>query len=77
MREAGALVGRLEAQCGSRKLLGLACERMKQKDAGSRFLTDCDVAADPMQTRLPTLTLRFHGVERQTILDAFREIDDA
>ena len=74
--QAGALVGRLEARCGCRKLLRLARDRMGEKDAGGLFLTDCDVAADPMQTRLPTLSLRFDSAERDVILNAFKTIED-
>ena len=71
--DAGFLVGHLEALCGSEKLLRLALLRMEQggDQAAQDFLTDCDVAADPMQTRNPTLALRFHGEEREVIRRAF------
>ena len=74
-REAGMLVGRLDAVCGSGKLLRQARARMAEGGAAAAraYLTDCDIAADPMQTRLPTLSLRFHGDERDTILAAFPE----
>ena len=71
--DAGYLVGHLEALCGARKLLALARDRLQQAgaDAGAAYLTDCDVAADPMQTRSPTLSLRFDADERQVIAAAF------
>ena len=74
--DAGRLVGRLEARCGTRKLLGLGHHRMHsgQPGAGVDYITDCDVAADPMQTRCPTLSLRFDQNERAVILKAFEDL---
>lgn len=76
--DAGYLTGHLEALCGSRKLLRLALERMRGAgaDAASPFLTDCDVAADPLQTREPTRTLRFTSEERAAIREAFATLAD-
>ncbi len=71
---AGSLVGRLEALCGTRHLLGqaLVCgNHSVAADAGNAFLTDCDNAADPMQSRAPTMSLRFNAQERDVILAAF------
>ena len=72
--EAGCLVGRLEALCGTRHLVGQvsvrAC-RSDEEDAGIAFLTDCDNAADPMQSRAPTMSLRFNSQERAAILAGF------
>ena len=71
--QAGRLIGRLEALCESRRLLRQACEKLKTggPDAGAAFLTDCDIAADPMQTRMPTTPLRFTTEERAVILAGF------
>lgn len=77
MFEAGSLVGRLEARCACAMLLGRARARMQQTggNAGLAFLTDCDNAADPMLSRLPTMRLRFEGRERDVIVDTFRKIE--
>ena len=73
--DAGRLVGRLEALCGTRHLVGEAflCWHQEQKiaDAASVFLTSCDNAADPMQSRAPTQSLRFSKEERAVILAGF------
>lgn len=70
---AGQLIGRLEALCETRKLLRLLRTRLAEGgvEAGAAFLTDCDIAADPMQTRNPTAVLRFTREERAIILSAF------
>lgn len=72
--DAGRLVGRLEALCGTRHLVGEAflCWRQGAPvDAGRAFLTSCDNAADPMQSRAPTQSLRFSKEERAVILAGF------
>jgi hypothetical protein len=76
LAEAGYLVGQLEALCGINKLLRTALLRLNEQDrtSGLSFITDCDVAADPMQTRMPTASLRFDADERAIILKAFTEI---
>jgi hypothetical protein len=73
LQAAGHLVGGLEARCGSRKLVRRAIERLVETGPGAanRFLTDCDIAADPMQTRAPTMPLRFNAEERAIVLEAF------
>lgn len=75
---AGQLIGRQEALCETRKLLRLARVRLAAggAEAGAAFLTDCDIAADPMQTRNPTAVLRFTREERAIILSAFRPRQD-
>lgn len=75
--EAGYLAGRLEALCGSRHLAGQALMRAclsDKADAGLAFLTDCDNAADPMQSRAPTLSLRFTPQERAVFLAGFADL---
>jgi hypothetical protein len=71
--DAGYLVGHLEALCGTQRLMRLAGERLRH-GAAQDFLTDCDIAADPMQTREPTLSLRFTAAERAVIVGAFAEM---
>lgn len=74
--DAGYLAGHLEALCGSRKLVSRAILRAMhgQPDAGQAYLTDCDIAADPMQTRAPTLSLRFTERERDVVRAAFAHL---
>ena len=74
--DAGYLVGHLEAVCECRMLLLKAVARMHAggPDAGSAYLTDCDVAADPMQTRAPTMSLRLTAEERAVVLAGFNVI---
>ncbi|WP_373505753.1 hypothetical protein [Aestuariivirga sp.] len=72
LADAGYLVGHLEALCGSRMLVRKAIGRMQKDDEGARaFVTDCDFAADKMQSHLPTTSLRFTAAERTVILEAF------
>ena len=68
--DAGYLVGHLESLCGTRKLARLAGERLTQTGVET-YLTDCDVAADPLQTREPTKSLRLTIDERAVIRRAF------
>jgi hypothetical protein len=74
--DAGYLVGHLEAVCEGRTLIHKAVARLCAggPDAGSAYLTDCDVAADPMQTRAPTMSLRFTADERAVVLAGFNTI---
>lgn len=72
MADAGYLVGHLEGVCNSRKLVRQMLARRGHMGAGMAFLTDCDIAADPMQTRQPMMLLRFTPQERALILDAFQ-----
>jgi hypothetical protein len=69
--DAGYLTGHLESLCGCRKLLGLAAEVWGRTDAVQRYLTACDIAADRMQTHLPTASLRFDQAERAVLRAAF------
>jgi hypothetical protein len=77
LADAGYLVGHLEAMCGTRKLVRKAIERSRESilDAGADYLTDCDVAADPMQTRNPMTSIRFTLAERAVIREAFASLD--
>ena len=71
--DAGYLVGHLEAVCECRALIRKAVARLQGRatDAGLAYLTDCDVAADPMQTHAPTMSLRFTAEERDAVRTAF------
>ncbi len=76
LADAGYLVGHLEALCGSARLARLAIARTALgAEAGARaYLTDCDTAADPLQTRQPTMSLRFTPEEREAIIAGFAEL---
>lgn len=65
--DAGYLTGHLEALCGTQRLIAAA---LAGPDAEA-FLTACDVAADPMQTRQPLMSLRFDAGERAVIRMGF------
>ncbi|MFN4144026.1 hypothetical protein [Aestuariivirga sp.] len=71
LADAGYLAGHLESACGTRKLVREAIALVEQKAPPADFLTACDIAADPMQTRQPTLSLRFDVLERAVIEEAF------
>lgn len=68
---AGILVGRLEALCATRHLVGEAVRCWKNAEAALAFLTACDNAAAPMQSRAPTQSLRFTRQERAVIAAGF------
>jgi hypothetical protein len=72
--DAGLLVGRLEALCATRHLVSEAILCWKRADAASAFLTACDNAADPMQSRAPTQSLRFTREERGVIVAGFERL---
>jgi hypothetical protein len=65
--DAGYLVGHLESLCGSRRLLTAAARLGLPGPAVDRFLTDCDTAADRLQTHQPTASLRFDDGERAVL----------
>ena len=67
--ETGALIGRHEAQCGTRRLLGLAASCLAGEASPEQVLTACDNAADRLQTHNPTQNFRFTAEERQAVLD--------
>ena len=71
LADAGYLVGHLESLCGSRRLLTSAARLGVPTTAVDRFLTDCDTAADRLQTHQPTASLRFDDHERQVLRRAF------
>jgi hypothetical protein len=66
LADAGYLVGHLESLCRTEKLLGSAL-RLLSRGEVEAFLTACDVAADPMQTHQPTMSLRFDAEEREIL----------
>lgn len=74
LADAGYLVGHLEAVCGTRKLVRQALGLLRGGQTVPEFLTACDVAADPVQTRQPTLSLRFDPMERAVIEEAFGQL---
>jgi hypothetical protein len=74
LADAGYLVGHLESVCGTRKLVRQAVGHVRVEGDAQDFLTACDIAADPMQTRQPTLSLRFDPVERAIIEEAFEAV---
>jgi hypothetical protein len=69
LADAGYLVGHLESLCRTEKLLGSALRLLAAGDVEA-FLTACDVAADPMQTHQPTMSLRFDPQERDILRQA-------
>lgn len=77
VHDAGYLVGHLEALCKSDHLMRMALQRLEQQgpDASAAFLTDCDNAADPMQTRAPTMDLRFTREEREIVRKGLAQMD--
>jgi hypothetical protein len=68
--DAGYLAGHLDSLCGTAKLRAAA---LAAADADG-FLTACDIAADPMQTRQPTLSLRFDAAERARVRRGFASL---
>lgn len=71
LADAGYLVGHLESLCGSRRLLTAAARLSVPTSAVGGFLTDCDTAADRLQTHQPTASLRFDDHERDVLRRAF------
>jgi len=69
LADAGYLVGHLESLCGTEKLLGAALPLLARGDTEA-LLTACDIAADPLQTRQPTMSLRFDRQEREILRQA-------
>ena len=69
LADAGYLVGHLESLCRTEKLLGSALRLLSRGDVEA-FLTACDVAADPMQSHQPTMSLRFDLQERDILRQA-------
>ncbi len=66
---AGALIGRHEAQCETRRLLGLAASCLAGEASVEQVLTACDNAADRLQTHNPTQNFRFTAQERAIVLE--------
>ena len=71
LADAGYLVGHLEALCASRRLLTAAARLSVPAATIDRYLTDCDTAADRLQTHQPTASLRFDARERDVLRRAF------
>ncbi len=69
--DAGYLGGHLDAMCETRRLIRAAVESLESRDPAEAFLMAADIAADPMQTRQPTLSLRFDASEREIVRRAF------
>jgi hypothetical protein len=69
LADAGYLVGHLESLCRTEKLLA-AAHGLLPVGKVEAFLTACDVAADPMQTHQPTMSLRFDLEEREILRQA-------
>jgi hypothetical protein len=76
MADAGVLAGHIDAVCGTRKLAARAVVRAAEDETGAaqRFVTDCDVAADPLQSRQPTLSTRFTPAERDAVIAGFSAV---
>lgn len=77
--DAGYLMGHLEAICGTRKLAGLVLRRIAEDPAtaAQRIITDCDIAADPLQSHQPTLSTRFTPPERAIVAGGINELVQA
>jgi hypothetical protein len=71
LADAGYLVGHLESLCGTSRLLGLAPDAGCGPEAAAVYLTQCDQAADRLQTHQPTASLRFDAGERGILRAAF------
>jgi hypothetical protein len=71
LADAGYLVGHLESLCGTTRLLGLAPPAGCGPEAIAVYLTQCDHAADRLQTHQPTASLRFDAGEREILRAAF------
>ena len=71
LADAGYLAGHLDAICETRRLIRAAVESLAAHHPAEAFLTASDIAADPMQTRQPTLSLRFDASEREIFRRAF------
>ncbi len=71
LADAGYLVGHLESLCGTTRLLGLAPSAGCGPEALAAYLTQCDHAADRLQTHQPTASLRFDSRERSVLRAAF------
>jgi len=71
LSDVGYLAGHLDAMCETRRLIRAAVESLAAADPAGAFLTASDIAADPMQTRQPTLSLRFDMSEREIVRRAF------
>jgi hypothetical protein len=69
LADAGYLVGHLESLCRTEKLLRSAAGLLPAGEVEA-FLTACDIAADPMQTHQPTMSLRFDSQERDILRQA-------
>ena len=71
LADAGYLVGHLESLCGTSRLLGLAPPAGCGPERIAAYLTQCDHAADRLQTHQPTASLRFDSRERAVLRAAF------
>ena len=71
LADAGYLAGHLDAICETRRLIRAAAESFDTSRPAEAFLNASDIAADPMQTRQPTLSLRFDASEREIVRRAF------
>lgn len=71
LADAGYLGGHLDSMCETRRLIRAAVESLAAPHAAEAFLMAADIAADPMQTRQPTLSLRFETSEREIVRRAF------
>ena len=77
--DAGYLSGQLEAICGTRRLASLALRRVAGNTATAvqDFITDCDTAADRLQSHQPTLSTRFTAAERAIVAAGIAELAQA
>ena len=71
LSDTGYLAGHLDAMCETSRLIRAAVESLEAPDPAQAFLNASDIAADPMQTRQPTLSLRFDASEREIVRRAF------
>lgn len=71
LADAGYLVGHLESLCGTTRLLGLAPSAGCGPEALAAYFTQCDHAADRLQTHQPTASLRLDADERAVLRAAF------
>ena len=71
LADAGYLGGHLDAICETRRLIRAAVDSLGGAHPAEALLNASDIAADPMQTRQPTLSLRFDASEREIVRRAF------
>lgn len=67
----GRLIGRHEAQCGTRRLFAAAASCLAGDIGFDKLLTACDNAADRLQTHNPAHNFRFTAEERALLGNDF------